>query len=145
MLGQVENTGSYVSVRSRHTAHVLPALAAGIIAVHQLGLPVVLLAVPSQHVQLPLQDCRGWANVRDGQGGDGAPEVPCRVVHLTGQLAGVELLRITHPSDHVEVATQNLHAVQGPVQDHVGQAGGSSLWVVEEHGQQTLVVAVEAS
>lgn len=43
------------------------------------------------------------------------------------------------------MSSERLHAVLSPVLGHVGQVGGSSIGVVEEHGSQAGVAAVKAS
>lgn len=73
------------------------------------------------------------------------PTVSYRTVVFTNQLISVEVLQVAHPSSHIEAAGQGLHAVQGVVICHVSQVCGASLRVVERHGDQALVLAVEAS
>ncbi len=81
----------------------------------------------------------------NGERNEHCPGVANRVVHLADQLVGVVLSEVAHSASYVEAVFQALHAVLGPVVGHLIEVCGSSLWVVEEHGHQAFVLAVEAS
>ncbi len=73
------------------------------------------------------------------------PGIGHRIIHFTGLLVSVKLPQVTHTAGDIKVASQRLHAMLGPVMGHVCQVGGSSLWVVQEHGNQTHILTVETS
>lgn len=132
MLGQSEQTGSYISDGVRQRAHALPSLRAGVKAVDQSGLGVIVLAVTSQYVDLLLQHRRSCAHMRHRQGRDRGPGVGTGIIHLAGPLVGVKLPQVAHPASHVEATAKGLHAVQRSVTGHARQVSASSVWVIEE-------------
>lgn len=73
------------------------------------------------------------------------PGVVHGIVHLADQLVGVVLTEVAHSASYVEMVSHALHAVLSPVVGHVSEICGSSHRVVEEHREQALVLAVEAS
>lgn len=145
VLGQSEQTGLYVSNGPRQFAHVLPSLCAGVEPMDQSRLTVIVLAVSPQYIDLPLQDGWGCTHVGHRQWCKSSPGIGHRIIHLTGLLVGVKLPQVTHTTSDVQMAPQGLHAMLGPVMAHVCQVGGSSLWVVQERGHQTHILAVETS
>lgn len=145
MLGQSEQTGSYVNDGPRQRPHALPSLRAGVKAVDQSGLSVIILAVSSQYIDLPLQHRRGCTHMWHRQGHNGSPGVGVGIIHLAGPLVGVKLPQVAHPTGHIKAALQGLHAVQRSVAGHVCQVRASSAGVVEEHGWQAFILRVETT
>lgn len=74
-----------------------------------------------------------------------SPGIGHRIIHLTGLLVSVKLSQVTHTTSDIKMASQELHAMLGPVMGHVRQVGGSCLWVVQEQGHQTQILTVETS
>lgn len=83
--------------------------------------------------------------MRHRQWCESSPGIGHRIIRLTGLLVSVKLPQVTHTSSDVKTATQVLHAVLGSVMGHVCQVGGSSLWMVQEQGNQTLIFTVETT
>lgn len=142
MLRQAQHGRLDVIVGSRHLAHVLPPLRGGVKAMDQRGVAVVLLAVPTEHVKLPLHDGAPGPHVRHRQGRHGRPRVRRQAVHLARQL-----IHDSHPlvradsTGHVQALTQRLHAVVRSRSRHGCHVGASRLRVVHEQRGETVVVA----
>lgn len=111
----------------------------------QSRLTVIFLAVSSQYIHLPLQDGRGCSHVGHRQRRKSSPGIGHGIVHLAGLLVSVKLPQVTHPTGDIKMASQGLHAVLGSVMGHVCKVGGSSLWVVQECGNQALILTVETT
>lgn len=83
--------------------------------------------------------------MRHRQGCETSPRVGHGIVHLTGWLVSVIFPQITHPARDIQTSSQGFHAVLSPVMGHICQVHGSSLRVVQEHGNQTHKLTVETS